>query len=185
MKMQLRKKMALKIVVAMVAFALVVNFVLPIEYFPSWALSEILVMANPVKRMKLRLLCKTDHQVLLEACRELSIQANRGNLKSKKYSVRMDPHPEVSQFPQPILDLAPNFVYIEEDGHVRLEMHGGMNHLGVEAYPEDFEKPYPSFKYGHRELIEGLWYYDDEYEIDPEYGKRIEALIQKGNKKTK
>ena len=86
--------------------------------------------------------------------------------------------PVVPEFPQPIMDLAPNYVYIQ-DGYVKLEMYGGMDHLGVCAYPEDFEKPYTAFEYGNRELIEGLWYYDDEYFNNSTYDKKIELLLQK------
>ncbi len=176
------KKIALKIVIAVLLIILSVNFVLPIESLPSWALSEIVVVANPVKRRQIRLLCKTDYQTLLDSSRELLKLVARGEIKPGRYYLSGHRRlPVVPEFPQPILDLAPNYVYIQ-DGYVKLEMHGGMDHLGVYAYPEDFEMLDTSFKYGNRELIEGLWYYDDEYFNNPTYDKKIEALIQKGKK---
>jgi len=138
------------------------------------------------KRMRVRLLCEMDHQVLLEACRELSGRAQRGDLKPGTYWLRGSQRlPAVSRFPQPILDLEPSYVYIDENnsGRVMLEMHGGFVYFGVQAYTEDYEKPHVGFEYGDRELIPGLWYYDDGYHDDPEYDKKIEALIQKGKMK--
>ena len=59
-----------------------------------------------------------------------------------------------------------------------VEMHAGFHHYGVIAYPENFEKPSDSFQYGDKEIIEGLWYYEDGY--NPRYNKWIEKMIQKG-----
>lgn len=134
------------------------------------------------KRMQVHMLCETDHQALLEACRELSRRAARGELKPGKYRISIDPNPEASRFPKPILDLAPSYLYIDENdtGRVMLEMLGGLGHFGVEAYVEDYKKPHVGFEYGDRELIPGLWYYDDGYRGHPEYEKRIKALMQKG-----
>jgi len=132
------------------------------------------------KRMQIRLLCKTSHHALLEACRELSRRVSRGDLKPGRYRILIDPDPEVSQFPQPILDLRPSYVRIEESGRVMLEMLGGLGHFGVNAYPEDYEKPIPSYKYGDKKLVDGLWYYDDGYHDNPDYHKKIDALLQKG-----
>jgi len=61
-----------------------------------------------------------------------------------------------------------------------LEMMGGLDHFGVYAYPEDYKPPpHAGFELGDKKLIDGLWYYDDGYRGNPEYGKRIEALLQK------
>jgi hypothetical protein len=58
-------------------------------------------------------------------------------------------------------------------------MHGGFDHFGVYAYPEDFKEPHDSFRYGDRKLIDGLWYYDEEYHYDPEeYGRRIDGWLK-------
>jgi hypothetical protein len=64
-------------------------------------------------------------------------------------------------------------------------MHGGwdhikreMSHFGVNIYPEDFKEPKGNFKYGDRELLPGLWYYDEGYLRNPEFDKIIEKLIE-------
>jgi len=180
MKMKSRKKMVFKIVFIVLAISFAASFVLPIAYYP-WLPIWIYVMAHQAERMRVHLLCETDHEVLLEACRELSRQVAKGDLKPGRYWVRMHADPETSKFPQPILNLAPTYVYIDENytGRVMLEMLGGLGHFGVQAYPEDYKKPYPTYQYGDKELIPGLWYYDDGYRGHPEYDKRIEALIQK------
>lgn len=92
----------------------------------------------------------------------------------------IDHHPETSRFPKPILDLAPNYVNIDEDdcGRVMVEMLGGLSHFGVLAYTEDYQKASWAV-YGDKELIPGLWYYDDGYEGNPRYQKKIDALLQK------
>ena len=64
-----------------------------------------------------------------------------------------------------------------------MEMHGGMDHFGVRIYPEDFNEPDRYFKYVDRELLPGLWYYDDGYIHNPEYDKRIDTLIEENKKK--
>jgi len=134
--------------------------------------------------IKVRLLCKTDHQALLEACNKLSKQVANRDLKPGKYMVLINPDPEVSKFPRPILELRPRYVYLDDySGRVLIEMTGALEvHFGVCAYPEDFKVPFKGFKYGDKELIPGLWYYDDAYRDNPEYEKIIEALMQKGKK---
>jgi len=183
--------MVLKIIIA-VAIAFAIGLLL---YNLRWTLWHYLYVrpwiADSVQqtdRMRVRLLCETDHEILLEACNELSRQAKRGELKPGRYNVRRDRYPQVSRFPQPIRALAPSCVYIGENdsGRVVLEMLGGLGHFGVQAYTEDYKKlPVAGFTFGDRELIPRLWYYDDGYIGHPEYDKRIEQLIQKGKAKRK
>ena len=136
--------------------------------------------------MKVRLLCKTDHQALLDACNELSKQLAKGDLKAGQYKVFICPDKEVSRFPRPILELRPRYVYIHESGRVLIEMTGAfLLHFGVCAYPEDFKVPFKGFQYGDKELIPRLWYYDDGYIGHREYDKHINRLIQKGKAKQK
>jgi hypothetical protein len=125
-----------------------------------------------------RLLCETDHQALMEACREISRMFTDGELKKYQYQVRNNPDPEISSFPQVILDLEPTYINLHP-GCVTVELCGGLDHFGVYAYTEDFKPPVRNYYYGGRELVPGLWYYDDGYENNPEYDKTIEALIQK------
>ena len=174
--MKVGKTMVLKIVIAAV-----IAFTVCFALYKLYPFTFIFVAAQQAKRTQVRLLCKTDHQALLKACRDLSKEVPGGNLKPGRYYLSgSDPAPEASEFPQPILDLWPSYVFIHDDGCVKLEMLGGLSHFGVSAYPEDYEEPFHGFEYGDIELIDGLWYYDDEYKGHPEYQKRIEALIQKG-----
>ena len=140
----------------------------------------ILPVFRRLQDARIRVLCKTDYQALLRACRELSQRADKGELKHKKYFVYAPPDPEVSTFPQPILDLKPSTVTIEATGRVTIAVVGGLaGHFGVFAYPEGFETSYPHFKCGDRKLIDGLWYYDDKYDDNPGYDKKVDALIKR------
>jgi hypothetical protein len=132
------------------------------------------------------LLCDTDYSVLLDACRRLSREARQLGLKpDEQYRVRLHRCAEAAKFPQSIIELGPSYVRLYDDGGVMLEMLGGLGHCGVLAYPDNFQKPFPNFEYGDRELIPGLWYYEDGYKNNPHNQKRIEALIEKGMKRQK
>ena len=122
------------------------------------------------KQRKVHLLSETDHQALLEACRELSGRVSAGDLEANNYLFRYKPHPETLRFPQLILDLEPMRISIKDDRSIMVEMHGGFHHYGVIAYHENFE-------YGDKKIIDGLWYYEDGY--NPSYNKWIEKMIQK------
>lgn len=177
--MKVSKRTVLKtFIVLLVAFALglVVLYLTPGGKFLRFMKTEI----KEEQQRKVRLLSETDHQALLEACRELSGRVSAGDLEPGGYLFRYKPHPETSRFPQLILDLEPMRISIKSDGSIRVGMHGGYHHYGVIAYPENFEKPSHSFKYGDKKIIDGLWYYEDGYEGSPKYQKKIEKLIQKG-----
>ncbi len=136
--------------------------------------------AREVVQAKRRLLCETDHQALLDACRELTRQVRSGQLEAGVYGA-----PEMLRFPEPIPTLRPKFVTLDRDGVVMIEMGFGMWPLGVQTYPEDYPKYPPPFRYGDRELVKGLWYYEDGYSLHPkEYDRRIDQLLGR-NKKLK
>lgn len=136
--------------------------------------------AREFRKCQTRLLYETDHQALLQACRELSRQVAEGELSPARYGVRVDRHSEVSRFPHDILDLAPIAVSIEDDGCVWLEMYSGLGggRLSVVAFPEGY-KLARGFEDDHVELVDGLWYYDDGLTGDPEHKKEIEAILKK------
>lgn len=177
MNVKLRRRKAIKIAVVLV----IVFFVLYILWFLSPA-GYIMQDIRKGKQRRMYLLCEMDFQVLLESCRQLSNRLAIGDLKPRQYNVRLKPDPESSRFPQPILDLRPTYVIIGTYGSVMIELHGGFLHYGVIAYPEDYEKP-PGVEYGDRKLIDGLWYYDEDYKGSPEVQKKIEDLLQKRDRR--
>ena len=139
------------------------------------------------QQRRIMLLCNTDHQALLKAGREIlsKIPKDRLNNPYADGSIYLGSLnvPKGIQIPQAIKDLKSSYVvrYEASDSYVSiyllLKMHGGMDHFGVKIYPEDFKKPHDYFEYGDRELLPGLWYYDDGYLHNPEYDKRISKLI--------
>lgn len=153
--------------------------------YGPWVNFLTFVISQKAERSRVQLLCKTDHQDLLKACRDLSRQVAEGDLSPGDYGIRDGRRSrEISSFPKQILNLRPNCVYIDKDGRVVLTFaYGRLGRFGVQAYPKDYENYKESiikFTYGgHRELIPGLWYYDDGYVDNPEYDKKIEALLQK------
>jgi len=199
--MKASRKMVLGITVTVVVLTLIAGFVFwPNGYVHRWARRQAFVHmkkeVNDAHRhahlRRVLLLCNTDHQVLLKACREILSQVPRDSLNPRPDGIS---HlgdlkfvlPKGVQIPQAIRELKPHICLISYDGYLTLEMQGvlvdhiqrEMSHFGVNIYPEDFEEPERNFKYGDRELLPGLWYYDEGYHYGPEeYDKRIEGLIE-------
>jgi hypothetical protein len=173
-----RRKILKRIVIA-VAIAVFVGPALCILYhflLPLYIRGFVFFAFKEALQRKVRLLSETDHQALLEDCRELSRQVGRPDLPLR-YFIRIHPDPEISRFPQLILDLEPTYVQLYSDGRVEVELIGATHHCGVVAYPEDYKKPSDSFSYGDRKVVDGLWYYEDDY--NEALDKRIEELMQK------
>ena len=189
-KGKLGKRMAIGIAVLIVAIVvvtlIVVYFVYP--WYRNLALYKVTVrMIHEAQQRRVLLLCETDHQALLKAGREI---LSEGPVK-KRIQRRKNETPEGVirgsgyffvpkgvRMPQVIWDLRPHLVAIDYDGYLIIEMHGGIDHFGVRIYPEGVNEPHPLF-HGGRKLLEGLVYYDEGYSVNPEYDKRIEALMQK------
>lgn len=131
-----------------------------------------------VSQAQTRLLCETDHQALLETCRELSRQTMDKEFKGVVYD-----RWKVRKLPEPISALRPNHVTIGQDGLVKIGMYNGWYDLGVRMYPEGYPEYPPPFKYGDRKLLEGLWYYDEGYRTHAEaYDKIVDNLLSKNQK---
>jgi len=177
--MKLRIVLLSRILIAL-GLTLITGLSLYKLYSPELGVAEF-VLREKIKRTRMRLLCKMDHHVLLEACRDLSKQMAAGKLSPGDYSIRHRQRPpEISGFPKCILDVEASDVVLHKDGHVTLEINfSRLGRFGVEAYPDDYEKPFTDFRYGDRELIPGLWYYDEGYVNNPNYDNMIKALIQK------
>ena len=185
MKASKKKILGITVAIVVVVFlALITVNVIGLVYFMG---------GEDAHRHRVLLLCKTDHQALLNAGREILSQVPKDHLNPRPDGER---HlgdigvPKGVEIPQAIRDLKPRGCLVSLDGYLTLEMHGGMDHFGVRIYPEDFKEPKEpdgNFKYGDRELLHGLWYYDDGYHYDPEKSdKRIDELIEEhmdnGNK---
>jgi len=151
--------------------------------FVGEILTDLLI--RQAQRRRVLLLCDTDHQALLKAGREILNQIPKDRLNPRPDGIR---HlgdigvPNGVQIPRAIQDLKPCGCLISLDGYLTLEMHGGMDHFGVRIYPVDYKEPERNFKYDNRELLPGLWYYDDGYYYNPEYDKRISKLIDEHKK---
>jgi len=130
-------------------------------------------------RMQEQVLCKTDHQALLEACRTLSKQVLAENPISEWVADYMIvPDSELSKYTV-IRDIGAHQVTVSDVGIVTISAGGTMWHFGVRAYPECFK---PSYNDKEKELVPGLWYYDDRYNRYKDYDKDIERLLQKRRK---
>jgi hypothetical protein len=75
-----------------------------------------------------------------------------------------------------MLDLEPSTVTMSAHG-IFVAVAGGLDHFGVAAWASDRNESPLSGK--GKELITGLWYYDDGYDEDPDYDKKLEALRPK------
>ena len=147
-------------------------------YFAVWAMRDL----DKMEARRPVLLYETDHRELLEACRELSMQVATERLEPGSYWIHSDTNPESRQFPQLILSLDPLRVEVEKDGWVNIMMSPVVMY-GVVAYPEDYEGTlsglYEYAKVWGLELIDGLWYYDEDFRKHPEHMKEVEELLKK------
>ena len=148
-------------------------------YSAVWAIRDL----KSIEARRPVLLYETDHRALLEACRELSRQLAAGRLEPGWYRIHGDPDPESSQFPQLILDIDPLQVIVEKSGQVDIIM-SPMVMFGVRAFPEDYEgSPAERFRYDDKawgiELIDGLWYFDEDFHKRPEHKREVEELLRK------
>ena len=133
---------------------------------------------------RVRLLCHTDHEVLLEAGREILRKAPKDLMKyviGRPVHIDGIPVPRGVPIPRVIRKLRPYAVLINLEGYVVLHMGKGTPNYGVKIFPEGFKRPrYPFFRYGNRRLLLGLWFYDYKYDQDPQYNERIDEIMQTG-----
>jgi hypothetical protein len=181
--MKARKKMIVGII-ALVVVTLIATFVCTFRFLRPWyrELTDIIPWYYEMYQSKQRrvlLLCKTDHQALLKAGREILILETVKKRLREGQGIAGSFHiPSGVQIPQAIVDLRPQTILIDYSGYLLIEMHGGMDHFGVRIYPEGVNEPHPLF-HGGRKLLEGLVYYDEGYSLNPEYDKVIDELIEK------
>jgi hypothetical protein len=131
-------------------------------------------------RSRTWLLCRADHQALLEGGREILADVAKGNLKYGYYRVRHGCFANGVRLPQAIADLEPQRILVLEGNYLRIQVRGGgfIYHFGVNIYPEDFKEPFSGFPRGDRKLIDGLWYFDDNYKW-PEYAGEVDGILRR------
>ncbi|UCC97592.1 MAG: hypothetical protein JSW66_17330 [Phycisphaerales bacterium] len=135
------------------------------------------------QQRRILLLYHTDHEALLKAGREILRQGPKDPMNYQYLGpMHIDgfPVPGGVCIPKVIRKLRPHASLINFNGFVVLQMRGGIGDFGVRIYPEGFAAPRRYFRYGNRELLGGLWYYDYEYNHHPEYDKRIDEIIRTG-----
>jgi hypothetical protein len=133
---------------------------------------------------RVRLLYHTDHEELLQAGREILRQGPKDPKNYRYYGpMHIDgfPVPRRVRIPKVVHKLKTHANLINFNGYVVLQMKEGVIGYGVKIFPEGFKAPRSHyFSYGNRELLPGLWYYDEEYRYIPQYDKTIDSIIQKG-----
>lgn len=152
--------------------------------FLSW--SSLVPSQTEIERERKKLIYETDHYKLLSACRSLIDEAREGKWRVDRYCLidirdcNAEYKEQIKKFPKEILGLKPTCVIIMED-KIRIEMYGGILHLGlIASYTDQLDKDYEKF-FGNKKLIDGLWYYDDGYRKNPEFEKYIESLRPKSS----
>jgi hypothetical protein len=90
------------------------------------------------------------------------------------------PASRIVPVPRVIRKLRPHAVLINLNGYIVLHMQEGLSNYGIKIYPEDFSRPSGNFRFGNRELLPGLWYYDYRYRQDPAYNEKISEILQTG-----
>jgi hypothetical protein len=135
------------------------------------------------QQRRVLLLYHTDYEELLKAGREI---LSRGPKDLEHYiylgpmHINGFPVPRGIPIPKVIRKLRPYATLINFNGFTFVQMKEGVVGFGVKIYPEGFKPPPSPFEYGNRELIPGLWYFDEKYDTDSEYDRKIDEVIKKG-----
>ena len=139
---------------------------------------------NEMEKRRPVLLYETDHQALLEACRELSQKAAIGQYEHGKRYILYGHYtdPKTKEFPLLIRDIEPLYVLIDAEGVVYVIMSVRVMY-GVFAFPENLDsKIIEEYKADNQEraieLIDGLWYFDNDFLDHPEHMKAVEESLE-------
>ena len=133
---------------------------------------------NKMESRRHLLLYETDHHKLLNAFREVSAKAADGSLKTDIYT--LNDKNEKKLFPQTILDLHPLRIDIEKDYEINIIMSPHVMY-GVIAFPGNYDKRKNEIFTADDaiELLNGLWYYDEDLHKHPEHKIEVEEFLQK------
>ena len=179
--MQTRKTHDSTIALAIITIALIVGFVLIKSKFsvPGFIDSG----DHLEQQRRILLLYHTDHEALLKAGREVLRQGPRDPMNYRPRGpihIHGFPVPRGVRIPKIIRKLRSYANLINFNGYFVLQMEQGVTGFGVKIYPEGFKTPNRYFRYGNREILPGLWYFDDKYGLEPGYDKRIDRMIKTG-----
>ena len=133
-------------------------------------------------RTAVHLVSETGHHAILKAGRDLLSQVpNPENWTPDGYKIHSRIGiPARMRLPEVLQDLSARSIKMDSDGYLVIEIISRRAPIGFCIYPEDFKPPDPFFNYGDLKLVEGLWYYDGEYnDPESEYAKRFDALLKK------
>ncbi len=109
---------------------------------------------------RVQLLYHTDHVALLAACRE--VMANRNTYKQRRedFHFRSFIDPKDPKLPAAIVALQPRQIISDNENSVYLELHGGSDRYGVEAYSEKAAGRLTNDRSGTIQLTSGLLFFD-------------------------
>lgn len=165
-----RKLKAVKYIAIVIAVLFIIGLSIPEIWFAYEAL-----WGFRAKRVKL--VYKTDHLALREACKSVLKDANEGEWEyERRYNIWLEPDPNSKNFPKEILNLKPSNVYVGK-GRLRIEMFGGFVHLGIIVFSDDYDREQTK---GNMKLADDIWYYDDGYiGKEEKFQKYIDSLKPK------
>jgi hypothetical protein len=152
-----------------------------------WCLGPVLIIGHGVvgsfqdELRQGRLLCRTDHQALLAECRQLHRQLSAENPDIKRQEYIKVSDSELSKFP--LIRRLGGRVFASLNGAVWIELGTTWRHFGVSAATDDLlSRSSPGGSFGNRELVPGLWYYDDAYNRNKNYDQTIDHLLKRRRK---
>lgn len=135
--------MTAAVVLGTVLFIGAIPILLPIS---CMTVSMIQVMAERNK-----LLTDVDHMAVRDAGRTLLATYGEGSFL------------DLTQLPEAIAELGPNYTYIDNRGFLKLEFGGGFHHHGLLVVPKTAEEIAidiePPLKF--TPLANGIWYYEE------------------------
>lgn len=145
-----------------------------------------LVSGYEIRYSRKKILYETDYRKLLEAGREVLSKAQidevmwMGDHKQTFYKLPKDIKiPKIirrlSLFGSPIVRVSDDYYALS------IAINNRVSCVGVTIYPKDFNEPENKFNNDNKELLPGLWYFDEEYNYDPNgYDKVINSIMKTG-----
>jgi hypothetical protein len=148
-------KAVYKILLLVLIISITIALIFPL-YWP--------VSSYSIKYSRRQLFEKTDYHELLNAGRNILSKAviEKGIAEDgKKYSRLVIPKDvKIPNIIRRLKLIGNPQTIITDYGCLKIFLGNRLGNFGVIIYPDDFKEPYGNFKYGDKELLPGLWYYD-------------------------